>query len=538
MSVPTLSFTTKFNLSLTPKIFTFVDTTNYAGSGITTSNVNGCFTITAPSGIIIYNNTDFSNSGCDIRVSASTTNQHSISLPVLGSTVEAGMYTILYTVKDITASPVFYTLTKTYTYVYTSPIINIFQDTDCISPLFTSTDITNYVVGGITPTQTEVHTIYFPAGLGLSPLVGSSLVLTAGAGAFGNGTQTTIITSTLTYVFADGLIVYDVITGFKDCQVDCVDTCAIYCCIRSLEQTMMGYATTNETLYEQTRSLFAQIMGLVGAVTLARACNKSTDISGYLTTIKALAHCTDDCSCSGDSPSLVYGLGTIINNVIVQSGGTEIEVTPVVVGTTTTYTLILSPTFLTFVYSRYNTIVAPGDNITVGDSGIISGVRTFTVSGKESIVDQGYGVSVDVGVPTAGDTTYTVSVALSKQSVNDSAGKSLVVGNMKLMTADLNVAETGTYLCIYEACVETGAAITETDFNYSFMKNGAYSSISQVARFDLTGLDNPRLRICMTDFIILTGGDLLNVWGEILGGGDGGGDAIVTQSLIRILRIS
>jgi len=55
----TISFTTKFDLSVSPKIFVFEDTADYVGQGIALVNVNGCFNITSPSGIVIYNNTDF-----------------------------------------------------------------------------------------------------------------------------------------------------------------------------------------------------------------------------------------------------------------------------------------------------------------------------------------------------------------------------------------------------------------------------------------------------------------------------------------------
>ena len=55
----TISFSTIFNLTLTPKQFVFTDTSDYNGQGINASDVNGCFTIVAPSGVTVYNNTDF-----------------------------------------------------------------------------------------------------------------------------------------------------------------------------------------------------------------------------------------------------------------------------------------------------------------------------------------------------------------------------------------------------------------------------------------------------------------------------------------------
>jgi len=246
--------------------------------------------------------------------------------------------------------------------------------------LFTSTDATDYVVEEITPTISRVHTINYPVGSASagSPTTGTGITVTSST--FYNGTQTTEITSTLTYTFTDGLIVLDEITGALEVLVDCTDTCSIYCCIRSLEQQMIMYSTTNTALYATTRTLFSQIMGLVGMVILARNCGKGTDISGYLNSIKLLANCTDDCSCSGTTPTQVYGLGGLVNDVVVVSGGTPITVTPVTVGNTTTYTVSFSSALLTTINSLYNTVVVAGTNITSVTSNTVGLTTTYTVN--------------------------------------------------------------------------------------------------------------------------------------------------------------
>lgn len=506
----TISFTTQFNLSSTPKKFVFVDTSDYAGQGITTSNVNGCFKITSPSGIVIYNNVDFSNSGCDVRVSVSTTNQTTISLPIgIDSLVEPGVYTILYTVKDITASPVFYTVTNSYTYSYTSPTVGINQTINLVVPLFTSIDTTSYPIAGATYTLTRVHTLYYPvgsAGAG-SPTISSSQTIPVSV--FYNGTQTTSISSTLTYTFSDGLMVHDIVTGSQEILVNDYDICTMSCCIRSMEEQLAAFKLTDTAQYNLLLPQFNLVMAYVGLINLSIECGLTTNIPGYITTIQTLTHCTDACSGCSDEGSQVVGMG-ITNLDVVVAAGTGISVTPVTVGSTTTYTVSLGSSWITLINSLYNTVVAAGPGVTVVPSGPVSNTITYTVS----------------------------SLVNTSQSTNDSVGKTLSVGNMKLMTTDMAVGVTGTYLSMYEADIETGAADTETDFNYSFMKNGSFASISQVARFDLTGLDNPRLRICLTDIISLTATDTLNIWGEVLGGGDGGGDAAVSHELIRIVRIA
>jgi hypothetical protein len=406
-------------------------------------NVNGVFNITYPSGIVIYNNTDWSNTGCDIKRSTSDQNQHVIQLP-LGANgfPEPGVYTIVYTIYDDNLET-YSSVTYSYTYEYTRPLVCISQTVDCISPLFTSTDITNYTVNGVIPAIDESHTLSFPVGSGLSPLNSTGLVITAGFAQFANGTQTTEIESALTYVFPDGLIVYDIVTGIQEVVVDCTDTCSIYCCVRSIEQQMSAAMTTNVTRYEELTHLFTQIMSLVGLVSLARSCNKGADISGYLNLIKSLAHCTDDCSC-GTTPSLVTGLGGLINNVVVDSAGEPITVTPVTVGSTTTYTISFSSAILTAINSLYNTEVVAGNNITVTDSGIVGIIRTYTINGLRTTVSAGSGITVTPGATVAGVTNYVVSA--------DAPAPSLIKFTKEFYNSGDGSTETITYAELVAAC--------------------------------------------------------------------------------------
>lgn len=438
----TLSFTTQFNLTATPKVFSFTDTSDYAGQGIALINVNGVFKITSPSGIVIYNNTDWSDIGCDIKRSTSDQNLHTIQLP-LGTNgfPEVGVYTIVYTIYDNDLET-YSSVTNSYTYDYTRPVVCISQTVDCISPLFTSTDITDYTVNNVIPSITESHTLSFPVGSGLTPVNSTGLVISVGFAQFANGTQTTEIESALTYTFPDGLIVYDIVTGIQEVVVDCTDTCGIYCCVRSIEQQMNSAMTTNVTRYEELTHLFTQIMSLVGLVSLARTCNKGADISGYLNLIKSLAHCTDDCSC-GTTPSLVTGLGGLINDVVVQSGGEPITVTAVTAGSTTTYTIYFSAALLSIINSLYNTEIVAGDNITVTES--IAGIlRTYTINGLRTTVSAGSGITVTPGATVAGVTNYVVSA--------DAPAPGLIKFTKEFYNSGDGAEETITYAELVAAC--------------------------------------------------------------------------------------
>ena len=69
MARTTTSFGTTFDLSGTPNVFIFVDTTNYAGQGVSASDCKCVLEITAPGGAVIYNNTNFNIPDIDPGVS-------------------------------------------------------------------------------------------------------------------------------------------------------------------------------------------------------------------------------------------------------------------------------------------------------------------------------------------------------------------------------------------------------------------------------------------------------------------------------------
>ncbi len=468
----TISFNTTFDLTQSNPSFLALDTTNWAGQSISVNDVNGCFQIISPSGIVIYNNTDYSDSGCDIWTSNSLTSQQSIALPLgSNSLVESGDYTITYTQYDINLS-VYYTQVNSYTYEYVSPVACISQTVDCISPQFTSVDLTEYEVEGITPTITRVHTIYYPNGsVGQgSPLVGSTATLATGI--FYNGTETSEITSTLSYTFTDGLIVLDEISASKDIKVNCEYICSIYCCIRALEQQLINTpVTVNKNLYAQLSDTFQTVMSFVGLAQVAINCGKSDDVNCYLEKIMELTNCTSDCACSGDEPSRVSGLGGLINEVVVNSGGAPLTVTPVVVGNTTTYTITLSGAFVTLVNSFLNTDLAGGSNVATLTSATVGTTKTYTINPKNAVVAAGANVSVSSAYvsPT---TTYTVATDVSTTVSWDSTTDTITgsPANFTLPSLLVTAPATGKYLVMFDAyAVVSGAG----DATYQYYKNSS-----------------------------------------------------------------
>ncbi len=394
--ITSTSFTTKFSLNTTPAKFVLTDTTDISSPSIPSAGVREIFTIVDPDGNTIYNNTDYS--APDILRSSGTTNLITISLPLnADGTVVAGQYTITQNTQIIDGSNPTYYLTKsyTYTYDYIVPEVSITQIIDCLSPLFTSVDATNYTVNGTAPaSMTRTHTVDYPygsAGEG-SPVTGSTATITTST--FYSGTQTTVISTIVTYIFGDGLIVTDTVAGSKEILVDCSFVCSINCCLRSLYNNVENNRGRNQVMFEDYSALFNEVMSIVTLCLVSIDCGKANDVAGYLNKIKTIANCQDDCACSDGTPQLITGLGNGSGvTVDVVSGATPVIVSSNTVGNVTTFTITL-------------------------DSAFVDKVNAFTFS----VVDAGTGISVAAN--TVGDTTtYTVTntapfVPLNTQQVN------------------------------------------------------------------------------------------------------------------------
>src|ERR1035437_8530863 len=99
----TISFTTAFLLSATPAPkFYFSDTSDYAGQGISKTNLVGNFRITSPGGIVIVNHlTNQTQGTCDIPIPTNLNLVPTITLPLdSNGLVEQGVYTTYYEVYD------------------------------------------------------------------------------------------------------------------------------------------------------------------------------------------------------------------------------------------------------------------------------------------------------------------------------------------------------------------------------------------------------------------------------------------------------
>jgi hypothetical protein len=410
MSLTSTSFTTTFDLTVSPKLFKFTDTTDYATQGITLSWVKSVLTITGPGGAIFYTNSNYSTPDINPSVSLNNAIPILLQLDANGNPIQ-GAYTVVMTsrVTDGVTTP--YDVVKSYSfnYEYSSPTVAINQSVNCVSPLFTSTDETVYTINNVIPTITRNHSLYFPVGSGLSNIIGSTAqTITRGASQFANGTQTTHITTDLLYNFGNSLYVQDSVTGVLEIQVSCEWTCKITCCLKALNNRMESQRCSNYPAFLQTKDIFTQVMGKVTLIMQLISCGQESEVNSIITQIQELANCTDDC-CGKDTPSLVTGIsGGSGSSAVVEvvSGGSPVSVSSTTAGDTTTYYIDIDSAFVTTVNNSYNTVVANGGGITWTDSGVVNGVRTFTPS--VSIVAQD---SLAFSVRMTGDpNTYSISI--------------------------------------------------------------------------------------------------------------------------------
>lgn len=474
-----VSFTTTFKLNTTQKKISLTDTIDYAGNSIPLSGAVGVIKVVSPSGVTVYNNTNYGTP--DVTVNVSTTNSTTIPLPFLSNgSPEAGNYDITYTVRIIDGvNPTYYiTRTISYDFQYASPIVSITAQTDCISPLYTSADTTNYVVGGITPTNTRTMILDFPAGSGGTPITNTtSAVITTST--FYNGAQVTTVSSVLSYVFGDDLVVQDTVQGTKTITVDCSFICQLYCCLRALRNNVEANRGVNDTMFDYYTNLFNQAMNELELLFLAIDCGKQVDANTYIAHIKLISNCQDDCSCTDGTPTKVTGLGLQNVNVAVISCGSPITVTSDVAGGITTYTVCFDPALVTLINNAYNTVVVNTDGtITIVDSGVIASLRTFTISANYVVQNEmDFRCRLQYTNPAVPDVTISTSdYQVSGTNINPSAtvasvgygGPNWANKNNLFKVSAFQVAGTNTYKCDVRECIEAVAFVFgPTTFSFS-----------------------------------------------------------------------
>jgi len=283
----------KFQLGASPKQFQFTDTTDYAGQSLNIADFNGVIKVIDPTGTISYNNTNYGSPDIDPSVSLTNTTLIPIPLDAQNEPLK-GNYTITYSIQDVNTLEVS-SVTKTVNFNYVAPEVKITLTVNCVAPLLKSVDNTIYPIGGVTPTIDRTHTLFYPAVLQLSPLVGTGNIIETST--FFTEQHSSKIEADLTYVFPT-YTVTDTIEGSETINVECdAMLCDIYCCMAA--EFNRYHRNQNKNTVEGNIHFqnWIKMMGLATMIRIALECGKQADINDYVNQILALGECKKGCGC-------------------------------------------------------------------------------------------------------------------------------------------------------------------------------------------------------------------------------------------------
>jgi hypothetical protein len=359
--------------------FILTDLTDYTG---VTGTLTAIFSVTDPTGTL-YQST--------IALPATIPN---IAIPTLVSgAVIPGLYTFNLNIADsVSATDI--DLDKTYTYSYETPTVDVNMTVDCIYPLLTSTDSTDYTISGITPTTlTRSHVLQYPPATSQADYTVTTAILQTGTvyTLVGQPLQhSATVTTTLEYAMTSRITILDEAIGTGYIDVSCDNSlCDVYCALKCKWQDYENQKCKNKTLADKAMSDFIEMTAYARMIESAMKCGKGDDITAYVAAINALGGC-DGCGCDDGDPILVTGLGATVGggsvyNVV--SGGSPIVITSATVGDTTTFTVTIDSAVVAKITSLRNSIVEAGTNISVTPTTAIDGTVTYTVNSLASAPD-------------------------------------------------------------------------------------------------------------------------------------------------------
>lgn len=409
----TLTFTTKFDFqSASDQFFVLTDTTDYTTEGIALADVVGVFKIEGPAGVI-YDNTDFNDPDIDANVSL-VFDDVEIPNDVDGNPV-IGTYTITYSILVTGATqPGEYSTANPYEFCsdYVKPTVALTLVANCDCATVTSTDVTTYAIGGVNPTITRVHKLFYPANLELTNLTGSGVILQAVYPNVYTGTYTGKVTSTVLYTFSDGLMVQWIITGSDEIQNDCtLSLCTVYCGMKSLAGLYAQYHAVGNFAQAQVVLNQLNLIEIYGSLYYnARECGKPDDAAVWIQKIMDTGNFDENCGCGDNTTAPVQVIpfcgGSGSGNTYIVSGDSSFgtAVTSNTVGSTTTYTVRLTQTYKDLIL---NALQSQDLSVTA-----------FRAAG---IPEEGRGVTT-VSIPNGGGTLNLTAGTSNKTQVLLSSG--------------------------------------------------------------------------------------------------------------------
>lgn len=333
---------------------------SYAGA---TANVRGTVETIAYGSPAVYL---YDNNTPTPDIIPSVDREFSIALPLNSNgNMNGGLWEVKYNVLDISDDTEVDTLLSCDICVDIPKKIQLIQTVDCLTPVFTSQDTTNYTSCGVAPSLIEYNHVVKYCVDGITPypadITSTTNTITTN-NVYTNSQMKTEIEVYLEYTFCEYFIVSKTLRKVANKEVDCpADLCTIFCCLKGLVNLYNKAVTKgNEQKIQTYKDKLVEVGALITILREAQTCGKPNQSGTLVEMIKDLLNCDGDCGCDeGDQVSVLIPLQVALQS-IVSSCGNGIDVTATTSGNTTTYQLCLSQTIIDALSSilDYNVVSA------------------------------------------------------------------------------------------------------------------------------------------------------------------------------------
>jgi len=390
---------------------------SYAGA---TANVRGTVETIAYGSPAVYL---YDNNTTTPDIIPSVDREFSIALPLNSNgNMNGGLWEVKYNVLDISDDTEVDTVLSCDICVDIPKKIQLIQTVDCLTPVFTSQDTTNYTSCGVAPSLIEYNHVVKYCVDGITPypadITSTTNTITTN-NVYTNSQMKTEIEVYLEYTFCEYFIVSKTLRKVANKEVDCpADLCTIFCCLKGLVNLYNKAVTKgNEQKIQTYKDKLVEVGALITILREAQTCGKPNQSGTLVEMIKDLLNCDGDCGCDdGDQVSVLIPLQVALQS-IVSSCGNGIDVTATTSGNTTTYEVCLSQTIIDALNSilEYNVVSASsvisvssnqvGDTVTYSLAIVPANVPTNLVN----VVSGNSNLTVS-GAIVSGVYTYTVTL--------------------------------------------------------------------------------------------------------------------------------
>lgn len=336
----------------------------------------------------------------DIYVVANTSNQRRIALPTQNGVIKQGLYEITYTVFDRNTND-YYVYNTSINIDFTFPVINLTYSVNCVTPLLSSTDATDYTIQGATASVTRSHEVAAPPNVDPTVYSGSDVTIIVPQ-FYAPTTYQATLTSDVVWDFGGGITISAQLTASQPIQTVCENwICDMFCCLNNLYNQWVSLEGTNSGEAKSYFNRWQLGVLIVDMIKNAYDCGEGVVVNGLVNKFYEKTGCTQNCGCSDNSvPTLVQGLGQVGNIVYsLSSGDSYVTVSTTTGNNSVAWSVSLSPAALALLTA--NPDIQGLTNIVVTQVG-----DSYTISGAAVVAGRGISVT-STGSPI---TAYTVTL--------------------------------------------------------------------------------------------------------------------------------